>query len=145
MHQISNKLKERGLKPWIDEEQIPPGRSFQQAIPTVKTATITLGADGVGSCQEWEIQVFFSQGVRRGTTVIPVLLSGVSKVPDSLPFLQQLRWINFSDTEDATDLGLMIWGITGERPQEELRDSSPSTTSTEMMQLSSFDADACYS
>lgn len=85
--EISTKLKQRGLKPWVDDEQIVPGRSFQeaiqQAIPTVKTAAIILGVKGVGRCQEWEIRTFFSQCVERGTTVIPVLLPGISEVPES--------------------------------------------------------------
>ncbi len=29
---IAKKLRERGLKPWLDEEQIPPGMSFQDEI-----------------------------------------------------------------------------------------------------------------
>ena len=44
VREINTKLKQRGLKTWIDEEQIAPGRSFQQeiqqAIPRVKTAAI---------------------------------------------------------------------------------------------------------
>lgn len=143
--EISTKLKQRGLKPWLDEEQIAPGQSFQQkiqqAIPTVKTAAIILGINGVGRWQEWEIQTFFHQCVQRGTTVIPILLPGVDEVPDNLPFLQQLRWINFSSPADSTALELLIWGITDKRPQEDLKDDSPSTTSTATIRPSSFDSD----
>jgi hypothetical protein len=148
VHQISNKLKQHGLRPWIDEEQIAPGRSFQQAIqqaiPTVKVAAIILGVNGVGSWQEWEIQTFFSQCVNKGKPVIPVLLPGVSEVPESLPFLQQLRWINFNNTEDATALELLVWGITGIKPEKELKDQSPSAISTETIQPSSFDTDISF-
>lgn len=143
--EISTKLKQHELKPWVDEEQIAPGQSFQQeiqqAIPTVKTAAIILGINGVGRWQEWEIQTFFYQCVKRGTRVIPVLLPGVDEVPENLPFLQQLRWINFSSPNDTTALKLLIWGITGKRPQEDLKDDSPSTTSTETIRPNSFDAD----
>jgi histidyl-tRNA synthetase len=47
---IAEKLRQRGLKPWVDIEEIPPGESFQraiqQAIPTVKSAAIFVGLEG---------------------------------------------------------------------------------------------------
>jgi tetratricopeptide (TPR) repeat protein len=145
---INTKLKQHGLKTWIDEDQIPPGRSFQQeiqqAIPIVKTAAIILGKDGIGRWQNWEIQAFFSQLVTANKIVIPVLLPGLDKVPEDLLFLQQLRWINFNNVEDSDSLELLIWGITGKRPQQELKDKSLSTTSTEKIQPSSFDADTYF-
>ncbi len=63
VREINTRLKRRGLKPWIDEEQIAPRRSFQQAIqqaiPKVKTAAIILGENGLGRWQAWEIKTFF--------------------------------------------------------------------------------------
>ncbi len=145
---INTKLKQHGLKTWIDEEQIAPGRSFQQeiqqAIPRVKTAAIILGKDGIGRWQNWEIQAFFSQLVTAKKIVIPVLLPGLDKVPEDLPFLQQLSWIKFENVEDRNSLELLIWGITGERPQQELKDKPLSTTSTKKIQPSSFDADTYF-
>jgi hypothetical protein len=142
VREINTNLKQRGLKTWIDEEQISPGRSFQQeiqqAIPRVKTAAIILGKDGIGRWQNWEIQAFFSQLVKANKIVIPVLLPGLDEVPEDLPFLQQLRWINFKNVEDSDSIGLLIWGITGERPQQELKDKPLSMTSTETVQPSSF-------
>ena len=127
VREINTKLKQHGLKTWIDEEQILPGRSFQkaiqQAIPIVKTAAIILGKDGIGRWQNWEIEVLFSQLVTANKIVIPVLLPGLDEVPEDLLFLQQLRWINFKNVEDSDSLGLLMWGITGERPQQELKDN----------------------
>lgn len=92
VREIATKLKQRGFKPWIDEEQIAPGRSFQQeiqqAINTVETAAIILGKEGIGRWQEWEIQTFFSRCVEKNMTVIPVLLPGVNEVPETLPFYE---------------------------------------------------------
>jgi tetratricopeptide (TPR) repeat protein len=148
VREINTKLKQRGLKTWIDEDQIAPGRSFQQAIqqaiPRVKTAAIILGKDGIGRWQNWEIEAFFSQLVNANKIVIPVLLPGLDKVPEDLTFLQQLRWINFENVEDRNSLELLIWGITGERSQQELKDNPLSTTSTETIQPSSFDADTYF-
>jgi tetratricopeptide (TPR) repeat protein len=148
VREINTKLKQRGLKTWIDEEQIAPGRSFQQAIqqaiPTVKTAAIILGKDGIGGWQNLEIQAFFSQLVTTNKTIIPVLLPGLDKVPEDLAFLQQLRWINFKNVEDRNSLELLIWGITGKRPPQELKNTPLSTTNTETIQPSSFDADTYF-
>ncbi len=148
VREINKKLKQRGLKTWIDDEQIAPGRSFQQeiqqAIPLVKTAAIIIGKDGIGRWQDWEIRAFFSQLVEENKTVIPVLLPGVDKVPENLPLLKELKWVNFNNIEEKDSLELLIWGITGERPPQELKDSPLSTTSTETIQLSSFDADTYF-
>ncbi|PZO20572.1 MAG: hypothetical protein DCF25_06425 [Leptolyngbya foveolarum] len=47
IRKIYRALKARGLNPWLDEEEIPPGTSFQeelqQAIGRVKTAAICIG------------------------------------------------------------------------------------------------------
>ena len=48
---IANKLRERGLKPWLDEEQIPPGELFQEsiqkAITQIRATAIVIGSKGL--------------------------------------------------------------------------------------------------
>ncbi len=118
---IATKLKERGLKYWIDEEQIPPGRSFQdviqQAIPNVKSVAICIGTGGLGKWQEAvELRPFISQFVHSGIPVIPVLLPGVKEIPERLFFLKEFNWVNFANgIEDIKALDNLEWGITGER------------------------------
>ena len=119
---IADQLKQRGLKVWIDEEQIPPGRSFQdviqQAIPNVKAAAIFLGCAGLGRWQTLELQTFTSRCVRYNIPVIPVLLPGVNKIPDDLLFLQELNWVNFIEgVKDSNALYRLEWGITQQKPQ----------------------------
>jgi hypothetical protein len=124
---INNQLKKRGIKPWIDEEQIAPGRSFQQeiqeAIPVVKTAAILIGEKGLGRWQARELESFYREFVEKDKTVIPVLLPGVDEVPESLPLLRNLRWINFKSIDDKKALELLVWGITGARRPDDLLDS----------------------
>ncbi|MBD2358884.1 DUF3110 domain-containing protein [Tolypothrix sp. FACHB-123] len=124
--EIAKLLKLRGLKPWLDEEQIPPGRSFQdeiqQAIPIVKTAAVFIGYQGLGRWQNWELKVFISQCVENKIPVIPVLLPGVSNLPENLVFLKEFRWINFlTQTNEEEALDLLEWGITGQKPQRNLQ------------------------
>jgi cell division protein ZapA (FtsZ GTPase activity inhibitor) len=119
---IALALKQRNIKPWLDEEQIPPGRSFQdeiqQAIPLVKSAAIFIGSQELGRWQSWELKAFIAECVENKIPVIPVLLPGVSNLPEYLVFLKQLRWITFSNgVDDEAALDLLQWGITGEKPK----------------------------
>ncbi|WP_169219868.1 GUN4 domain-containing protein [Brasilonema sp. UFV-L1] len=120
--EIANQLKQRGLKVWIDEEQIPPGRPFQdeiqQAIPNVKAAAIFLGSSGLGRWQTMELRTFTSRCVTANIPVIPVLLPGVDKIPEDLLFLQELNWVSFTErVNDSEGLNKLEWGITQQKPQ----------------------------
>ncbi|NWF59896.1 MAG: toll/interleukin-1 receptor domain-containing protein [Fischerella sp.] len=93
---IAQKLRQRGLNPWLDEEQIRPGRSFQdeiqQVIPKVKSAAIFIGLKGLGKWQMMELRSFTSLLVEANIPVIPVLLPGVNKIPEDLRFFSELNW-----------------------------------------------------
>ncbi len=117
VRKISAKLRERGLKPWLDEEQIPPGKAFQdeiqKAIPQIKSAVIIIGTQGLGNWQKLELKSLISQFVSRDAPVIPVLLVGVNNVPDDLYFLKELILVNFEQDDDASAFSELEWGITG--------------------------------
>lgn len=119
---IAQELRRRGLYPWLDYEQIPPGRWFQdviqQAIPKVKSAAIIIGSRGLGRWEVLELRTFISQCVKASRPVIPVLLPGVVDVPDGLLFLRELSWVRFSTSlDDPEALEGLEWGITGRRPR----------------------------
>ena len=121
--EIAEQLKQRGLKPWVDIQQIPPGESFQkviqQAIPNVKSAAIFFGLAGTGNWQEEEISVILTQSRKANIPVIPVLLPGVNQLPDDLLFLSERNWVAFaSRLDDIKALDLLEWGITGKKPDE---------------------------
>ncbi len=118
---IASELRRRGLNPWLDEEQIPPGELFQEAIqraiPQIKSAAICIGLVGLGRWQVIELQTLISQFVERGIRVIPVLLPGVDRIPDNLLFLRQFNWVSFEKIDDAASLYKLEWGITRIKPQ----------------------------
>lgn len=120
VRRIADALKERNLFPWLDEEQIPPGKSFQdeiqKAIPISKSAAIFIGTEGLGRWQSWELRTLITQCVNKGIPVITVLLPGVNNLPEHLLFLQEFRWIEFKDIDDARALNLLEWGITEIKP-----------------------------
>ncbi len=120
---VAAELRKRGLNPWLDKEQIPPGRWFQDniqdIIPKVKSAAIFVGPHGIGKWQEVELRSFISQCVEGEIPVIPVLLPGVSEVPPKLAFLKQLSWVRFDGRiDDVKPLDDLVWGITGKNPQK---------------------------
>lgn len=66
-----------------------------------------------------ELRTFISQIIGAGLPVIPVLLPGVSNIPEDLIFLKELNWVHFSSgIDDAEALDNLEWGITGKRPRK---------------------------
>ena len=123
VREIAEQLKRHGLNPWIDEEQIPPGRWFadviQQAITTVKSAAIFISPNGLGKWERMELRAFIAECVERDIPVITVLLPGVAVLPSRLPFLKQLKWVRFHERMDERKaMDELVWGITGQRPAE---------------------------
>ncbi len=104
---IAQELKRCGLKPWLDEEQILPGRSFQdviqKAIQSVKSAAIFIGSKGLGQWQIMELRSLIVKFLEADIPVIPVLLPGVEEVPHNLIFLQQWKWVSFRNGLDDSE------------------------------------------
>jgi len=138
---IADELQKRGLKVWLDVEEIPPGRSSQQAIQDalqrVRAFAIFISPNGLGRWQAVELRAAISQCVKRGIPVIPVLLPGVCQVPDALPLLAEFNSVRFVQSASENDnVERLVWGITGKNPtmvlpigsEEEALTSSPPTT-----------------
>jgi len=96
---IAGKLRQRNLKPWIDEEQILAGESFQKviqsAIPRVKSAAIFIGTNGLGNWQAEEVELLMDQCKQASKPLFLVLLPGTKEIPQNLGFLQQRHWVSF--------------------------------------------------
>ena len=108
------------MKPWLDEEQIRPGTSWQtalgQQIESIKSAAVFVGESGFGPWQNQEIQALLSQFVKRECPVIPVVLSSAKTTPDLPWTLANLHCVDFRT--DLHPLKQLIWGITGQKPAE---------------------------
>jgi len=81
---IGERLRDAGLKPWLDVWELPPGRPWQKAledqIATIRAAAIFVGPDGFGPWQDQEKDAFLRQFVKRSCPVIPVILSHLTAV-----------------------------------------------------------------
>ena len=120
VRQLAEELRNRGLKVWLDEWELVPGRPWQEALEEIiqltKSAAVLVGADGLGPWEIPEMRACLSEFVSRRLPVIPVLLPGASKKPDLPLFLKQFTWVDLSDglTEDGIDR--LEWGVTGKKP-----------------------------
>jgi TIR domain len=125
VEKIANRLKEQGLRPWLDQEQIAAGELFQIEIQKVlfkiKSAAIFIGSTGMGDWQGIELPSLISQHISRKIPIIPVLLPNVNKIPDDLSFLQQFNWVSFESIDDDYALFKLECGINGYKTSEYLQ------------------------
>ena len=132
VRQLYCNLKERSIRPWLDEEEIAPGTRFQdeiqQAIGQIKSAAVCIGKSGMGRWQALELETFIRRCIEADIRVIPVLLPGVDHIPENLLFLANFHAVTFeTDINDPKALFGLEWGITLQKPPE----SRQSSTTTE--------------
>jgi hypothetical protein len=118
---IARQLRGAGLRPWIDVDEVLPGRSWQEAlelqIEQIGAAAVFVGEQGIGPWQTREARAFLHQFVDRHCPVIPVLLPDCPESMPQLPvFLRDLAWVDFR-RPDPAPLQQLIWAITAEKPQ----------------------------
>jgi len=98
VREIRRRLVSEGIKPWLDEEQIQPGTTWQTAlgeqINSIKSAAVFVGNSGIGPWQNEEIQAFLSQFMERKCPIIPTILGSVSTTPE-LPWTLKNRHRRF--------------------------------------------------
>jgi cellulose biosynthesis protein BcsQ/nucleotide-binding universal stress UspA family protein len=120
VRKIASQLKQHGIKPWIDEEQIPPGRSVQEAIEQqieqVGAMAICIGDVGIGRAQELDMLVLLNTLARQGRPIIPVLLPNAPGDIQLPMMLRDFIWVDFR-IQDPDPMMQLIWGITGQKPE----------------------------
>jgi len=120
VRQLAEELKKRGLRVWLDEWELVPGRPWQEAleeiIQTTKSAAVLVGADGLGPWEIPEMRGCLSEFMDRRLSVIPVLLPGASQQPVLPLFLKRFAWVDFREGLTNDGLDRLVWGITGKKP-----------------------------
>jgi hypothetical protein len=116
---IGASLIKNQIVPWLDEWDLRPGFSWQQAleaqIERIKSAAVFVGESGFGPWQNMELDAFLREFVRRRSPVIPTILSTCENLPKLPIFLRGLTWVDFRKPVPEP-MGQLIWGITGKRP-----------------------------
>lgn len=117
VRQLAQQLRERGLRPWLDERELRPGLPWQRVledqIQSIPAAVVIVGSR-VSPWQDQELAAFLRQFNKRRCPVIPVLLPGAER-PDLPVFLDSMTWVDLAAT-DPDPLDQLEWGITGRRP-----------------------------
>ena len=121
VREIAQKLVKEGIKPWLDEEQIRPGTSWQTAlgeqIESIKSAAVFVGDSGIGPWQN-RGDSGFSQPIRKAE---------MSRYSGDLAFCHNNAGAALDAGEsslrrfpgtDSQPLKRLIWGITGQKPAE---------------------------
>lgn len=120
VRELGEALKKRGLKVWLDEWELIPGRPWQEAlektIETIKAAAVCVGKDGLGPWQNREMRGCLSEFVDRSLPVIPVLLPTATTMPTLPLFLKQFTWVDLRGGLTDEGLSLIEWGIRGKKP-----------------------------
>jgi GTPase SAR1 family protein len=114
VRKIAQQLRDRGLRPWLDERELGSGLPWQpmleDVIAGIPAAAVIVGSQ-VGPWQQQEVAAILRQSVRRACAVVPVLLPGAN--PQDLPvFLGGLTWVDLTATE-PDPIDQLVWGITG--------------------------------
>jgi hypothetical protein len=117
VRRLAQQLRERGLRPWLDERELRPGIPWQSALEEVIAgipAALVIVGSRVGPWQDQELAAFLRQFMRRRCAVIPVLLPDADR--QDLPvFLDGLTWVNLTVAE-PDPIDQIVWGITGKHP-----------------------------
>jgi hypothetical protein len=123
--QLAGILKARGLRVWIDVEELPPGSPWrerlEQAIHDSRSIAVIVGADGIGAWQGEEVDVALRLAVQDHRPIIGVLIPGAPAMEDAqLPKTVTNRTIvDLRGGMEGPALERLIWGITGRKPESE--------------------------
>jgi hypothetical protein len=114
---IGERLKSRGLKVFLDEWELRPGRPWQEevekVIQTTKSFAVVIGKAGFGKWEKPEMRSALNEFANRDVPVIPVLLPGGKDLP---PFLKQFTWVDLRGGITNAEIDNLVWGITGVKP-----------------------------
>jgi WD40 repeat protein len=116
VREVARRLKERGILPWLDEWELPPGKKWlplvEKALGQVRATLVFFGPSGLGEWQKEEIDVAIEHSVKTGKPLVPVVLSGVVGEPAMPDFLRKYTWVDLRQA-DPDPLQRLVWGITG--------------------------------
>ncbi len=117
--ETAERLKEAGLRPWLDEWELRPGVPWlpvlQRQIERIPACAVFWGG-GVGPWQDLEIQAFLQQLVSRQCPVIPVMLPDRPDASTLPPLLAVNTFVDFR-VSHPDPLDRLVWGIKGEKPE----------------------------
>jgi hypothetical protein len=124
VRRIAEQLRDHGLRPWLDQEQLRPGfpwqKALEQQIEHIRSVAVFVGKNSIGPWQEQELRAFLEQFAARELPVIPVLLLDAPLKPELPVFLRSFTWVDFREA-DPDPMRQLVFGITGTQQAEDSR------------------------
>jgi serine/threonine protein kinase len=118
--ELWEKLRERGLRPWLDDKELTPDkvwqRELEEVVSTIPVAAVLVSGNGMGRWEDSEMQACLQEFVQRQLPVIPVLLPGTSKNPALPIFLRLFTWVDLRGGLTPEGIDRLVHGITGKKP-----------------------------
>jgi DNA-binding response OmpR family regulator len=116
---LKKALQDRGLKVWLDRDEIRPGDIFVGALEAglekSKAVVLIVSPEAIASGwikDEYARAVSLAHQKNQPLQLIPVILRD-AEIPG---FLANRSWVDFRDESSFDEnLELLIWGITGKR------------------------------
>jgi GTPase SAR1 family protein len=115
---IGERLRKRGIHPWLDEWEIPPGtrwhKTLAKQLRSVRSVAVFVGSRAPGPWQDIEIETLLQRFANSNRPLIPVILQsrvGNPRLPD---FLTLWQLIDMRKPE-PDPFEQLVWGITGEK------------------------------
>ncbi len=103
VREIARRLRERGLRPWLDEWELRQGEAWasllENQIDQVQAAAVCVGAEGTGPWKRQEIEQLLRQFQDRGKPIVPVVLPGAPARPPLPFFLREAAWVDFREKD----------------------------------------------
>jgi hypothetical protein len=111
---VKTALEAKGLRVWIDREQLRPGDLFPsalaRAVDSVNCVVLVLSRGSIASA--W-VEEEYNLALANRRRVVPVLIDDV----EPPGFLKGRTWVDFRDPDRfAASVDELVFGITGRRP-----------------------------
>jgi hypothetical protein len=125
---LKSALEAKGIRVWIDSEQLRPGNLFPgalaSAIGSIECVVLVLSRGSTASA--W-VEEEYSLALAHRRQVVPVLLDDV----EPPGFLAGRTWVDFRDAAAfAASVDNLVFGITGRRPEGAAPTTAPSYRDT---------------
>jgi internalin A len=120
VRELSRRLRERGVRSWLDETGLTAGKPWQaeivESIAYCRTVAVLIGPAGAGIWQLEEIRLALSEAASLKKRVIPVILPpGELQIDVNLPaefrYLSQRTWVKFGNDLDEDNISKLCKGI----------------------------------
>jgi hypothetical protein len=117
--ELKEALEGRGIKVWLDNDEIRPGekiaKALERGIEASRSVALVVSPESMKSGwvrEEYDRALELEKAKRQPILLIPIILR-TAKVPG---FLSTRRWVDFRDENTFKEnVDKVIWGITGRK------------------------------